>query len=317
MKIEKKLKKLKNILKKMNNVLIAYSGGVDTTFLLAVAKRVLGEKVLAVTAISPLYPRKEAEFAKKQAKKLGIRHILINSNELENKKFTVNPPERCYYCKDQLFKKLWKLAKEVTPPKEKIRGNYPKYILDGTNYSDRKDYRPGKKAGEKWQIRHPLEEVKLTKEEVRLLSKKMGLATWDKPAQACLASRFPYGEKITPEKLRMVEIAENYLNKLGFKQVRIRTYDGTMPVTKSQLPMTNYQIPNLYLARIELGKEEMVKLNPLIADKIVKKLKNLGYQYITLDLEGYRMGSMNPVRNSDIEDKKQKFYDDNAKWENF
>lgn len=289
----RKLKKLESILKRMNSVLIAYSGGVDTTFLLAVAKKALGDKVLAVTAVSPLYPKKELAFARLQARKLEVKHILINSAELKNKKFVVNPPRRCYYCKDELFGTLWKLAKEVNTSevntsKEKIRGNHLKYILDGTNYSDRKDYRPGKKAGEKWQIRHPLEEVKLTKEEIRLLSKKMGLTTWDKPAQPCLASRFPYGEKITLPKLKIVEKAEDYLGSLGFRQFRVRTYNGTMPVTKSQLP-------NLYLARIEISKEEMLKLSPPIMDKIVKKLKTLGYQYITLDLEGYRTGSMNLI----------------------
>jgi len=292
METEEKLKKLKNILKKMECVIIAYSGGVDTTFLLAVAKRVLKDKVLAVTAVSPLYPRKELRFAREQAKKLGVKHILIRSREMQDKKFVENPLQRCYYCKDDLYGQLHKLAKkdfdklpsassgsepvEDSPeePKEKI-----KYILDGTNYSDRKDFRPGIKAGEKWQICHPLEEAKMTKEEIRLLSKKMGLVTWDKPAQACLASRLPYGEKITLEKLKMVEMAENYLNRLGFKQVRVRTYNSGRLFGD--------------LARIELGKEEMVKLTPLIADKIVKKLKSLGYRYITLDLEGYRTGSMN------------------------
>ena len=272
METEEKLKKLKNILKKMECVIIAYSGGVDTTFLLAVAKRVLKDKVLAVTAVSPLYPRKELRFAREQAKKLGVKHILIRSREMQDKKFVENPLQRCYYCKDDLYGQLRKLAE-----KEKI-----KYILDGTNYSDRKDFRPGIKAGKKWQICHPLEEAKLTKEEIRLLSKKMGLVTWDKPAQACLASIFPYGEKITLEKLKMVERAENYLNQLGFKQVRVRTYDGRLFGD---------------LARIELGKEEMVKLTPLIADKIVKKLKSLGYRYVTLDLEGYRTGSMNELTN--------------------
>jgi len=273
--IEKKLRKLENILKKMGKVLIAYSGGVDTTFLLTVAKKVLGDKVLAVTAASPLYPKKELEFAQKQVKKLGVRHLVINSKELQDKKFVANPRQRCYYCKDELFSALHKLTK-----KENLN-----CILDGTNYSDRKDYRPGRKAGEKWKIRHPLEESRLTKEEIRFLSKKIGLATWDKPAQACLASRFPYGEKIILEKLKMVERAEDYLNKLGFRQVRVRTYNGDPPGGAYRL------------ARIELGKEETVKLTPVVADKIVKKLKTLGYRYITLDLEGYRMGSMNPVTN--------------------
>jgi len=280
MKIEKKLKKLENILKRMGKVLIAYSGGVDTTFLLAVAKRVLQEKVTAVTAISPLYPQREAKEAVKQAKKIGVRHILIRSNEMKNEKFIANPLERCYYCKDDLYAQLRKLAE-----KEGI-----KFILDGTNYSDRKDFRPGIKAGKKWHIRHPLEEAKLTKEEIRLLSKKMGLTTWDKPAQACLASRFPYGERITLGKLKMVESAEDYLNKLGFKQVRVRTYNGL-----NRLNGLNGRtaVGTCHLARIELGKEEMVKLTPALAGRIVKRLKNLGYRYITLDLEGYRIGNMN------------------------
>ncbi|HCJ66011.1 MAG TPA: ATP-dependent sacrificial sulfur transferase LarE [Elusimicrobia bacterium] len=276
--IEIKLRKLENILKKMGRVLIAYSGGVDTTFLLAIAKKVLKDKVVAVTAVSPLYPKKELEFAQEQAKKLGVKHLFIHSNELKDKKFVANPPQRCYYCKNGLYAQLHKLAE-----KERI-----KFILDGTNYSDRKDFRPGRKAGEKWQIRHPLEEAKLTKDEIRLLSKEMGLVTWDKPAQPCLASRIPYGEEITLQKIKMVESAENFLNRLGFREIRVRTYNGT----KSQLPMTNNQLPNLYWARIELAKEEMVKLSPSIMNKIVKKLKTLGYRYITLDLEGYRMGSM-------------------------
>ncbi len=277
MQVTKKLKKLENILYQMGRVLIAYSGGVDTTFLLAIAKKILRDKVVAVTAVSPLYPKKELEFAIRQAKKLGVKHLLIHSKELQDKKFVENPYQRCYFCKDGLYQELRKLAK-----KEEVR-----FILDGTNYSDRKDFRPGRKAGKKWQIRHPLEEAKLTKEEIRFLSKKMGLVTWDKPAQPCLASRIPYGEKITLEKIKMVEKAENYLGSLGFRQFRVRTYNGLNGHNRQ-----NGKTAVGNLARIELGKEEMVKLTPVAAEKIVKRLKTLGYRYITLDLEGYRMGSM-------------------------
>lgn len=257
-----KLFRLQNILRKMDSIVLAYSGGVDSTFLLKVARDVLKDNCLAVTADSPTYPPEELAFAKKMAKTLGVRHSVIKTNELRNKKFSSNPINRCYFCKKELFTKLKIIAR-------KFKLNF---IVDASNISDKKDFRPGNKAKKELKIRSPLQEAGFTKDEIRNLSKKLGLVTWDKPALACLASRIPYGRKINSNLLVRIDKAEGFLRKIGFRQVRLRHYNGS--------------------CRIEVAKND---IPALITQRnlIVEKLKQLGYNYVTLDLEGYRSGSMN------------------------
>jgi len=251
----------------MGRVVVAYSGGVDSTFLLRVAQETLGnENVLAVTALSPLFPERELAGAKRMAQEMGVKHVLIESNELEIDGFSKNPSNRCYFCKKELFEKMQNLAR-----KEAIS-----YVVEGSTLDDEKDHRPGRRAIQELGIRSPLQEARFTKEGVRELSRTLGLSTWDKPSFACLASRFPYGEEITPEGLRMVDEAEDFLFSLGFKQVRVRHYQS--------------------LARIEVFPEEMSRLmNGSLREKVVNRLKKIGYRYVTLDLQGFRSGSMNEV----------------------
>ncbi|MCK4347856.1 MAG: ATP-dependent sacrificial sulfur transferase LarE [Thermoplasmatales archaeon] len=259
-----KLETLKSILAEMESVLISYSGGVDSTFLLKVASDVLKDKAIAVTASSEIHSSKELEEAKKNAKMLGVRHFVINTNELDNENFVSNTPERCYYCKKELFSKLWELAKQYGL----------NYVIDGSNYDDVNYFRPGMRAVSELGVKSPLKDAKLTKEEIRNLSKRMNLPTWDKPSFPCLATRFPYGSEITKEKLLRVKRAEQFLAKFGIKQLRVRDYGD--------------------IARIEVMKEDMrIFLDENISKKIVDELTDLGYTYITLDLQGYRTGSMN------------------------
>ncbi len=255
-------------MKELGSVVVAYSGGVDSFFLLKVANDVLGKKnVLAVTARSETYPETEYKEAKRLARKLGVRHLVIHTEELKNRNFQMNPLNRCFYCKDELFTKLNAIAKER-------RFNF---VIDGSNYDDRLDYRPGSEAAERMGIRSPLKEARLTKNDIRALARKSGLPNWNKPAQACLASRFPYAMKILPERLRMVEEAEYFLRKSGFNQIRVRFHKE--------------------IARIEVGKDEISKFfSGNIRQRVIKSLRNLGFRYITLDLEGYRTGSMNRNR---------------------
>ena len=265
--VEEKHRRLAETFRSMGRVLVAYSGGVDSTLLLKVARDSLESgNVLAITALSPLYPEREVTGSKRIAQSLGVKHVLIESNELEIDGFSKNPPNRCYFCKRELFEKLLTVAK-----KEGIA-----FVVEGSTVDDEKDHRPGSLAVQELGIRSPLKEVGFTKVEIRELSRALGLSTWDKPSFACLASRFPYGEEITPEALRRVGEAEDYLFSLGFKQVRVRHYGP--------------------LARIELLKEEMERLmdSPL-RDAVVSQLKKMGYHYVTLDLQGFRSGSMNEV----------------------
>ena len=265
--LETKSEKLKEIFQLMGKVLVAFSGGVDSTLLLKVAQDTLGgNNVLAVTALSPLYPERELARVKKLIETLGVKHRFIQSNELEIPGFSENPPNRCYYCKNKLFKELLDIAKEEAIP----------FVVEGSTLDDDKDHRPGRVAIQELEIRSPLKEAMFAKMEIRELSKKLGLPTWDKPSLACLASRFPYGEEITEEALRMVDAAEDFLFGIGFKQVRVRHYGN--------------------LARIEILKEEMERLmNGSLREKVVKRLREIGYTYVTLDLQGFRSGSMNEV----------------------
>jgi len=264
--MKEKLANLKRILSNMGSVLIAFSGGVDSTFLLKVAHDVLKNKVSAATASSETYPVSELQAARKIARELGVRHFIIQTEELSKQDFVKNSPQRCYFCKRELFSRLNKLAKEQGLD----------YVVDASNYDDLTDFRPGMQAGQELGIKSPLKEARLTKAEIRSLSHKMNLATWDKPSLACLASRIPYETKITREKLKRVDEGERFLRDLGIRQLRIRDHDG--------------------IARIEIAPEEMSLFwQKDITGLIIDKLKKLGYTYVTLDLEGYRSGSMNEV----------------------
>lgn len=263
---KEKLLSLRKVLSSLESTCIAYSGGVDSTFLLRVAKDVLGENVLAVTGTSPTYPRRELNEAIESAQKIGVRHLLISSNELDIPGFSENTANRCYYCKHDLFGKLKAEAEKYGI----------KTVADGSNYDDTVDYRPGRKAAKDLGVRSPLCEVELTKNEIRYLSKELGLSTWNKPSFACLSSRIPYNEKITEEKLKQVEEAEGILRDLGFTQFRVRHHND--------------------IARIEFIPDEMSSLNDSEMRLLIDSaLKNLGFKYITVDLKGYRTGSMNEV----------------------
>ena len=264
--LEKKLEKLKKSLEKMESVLIAFSGGCDSSFLAKVAYDVLGNHAIAVTANSELYADSEVKDSKKIASKIGIKHEIITSKELEISGFRDNPSYRCYFCKKELFSELLGIAKKK---------GY-RYVLDGSNFDDGDDYRPGMKAGKELNIRSPLKEAKLTKSEIRQLSRKFGLITADKPAMACLASRFPYGTKIKERDLQRIEKAEEFLRDLGFTQLRVRHHGD--------------------IARIEILPQDIKSiLGNDLRERILEKLKLLGYKYVTIDLEGYRTGSMNEV----------------------
>lgn len=261
-----KLQKLEEILREMRGLVVAFSGGVDSTFLLKAAHDVLGNHVIAVTALSPTFPQAELKSAKELARSLGVRHQLIRSNELSIPEFVSNPPNRCYYCKKDLFTQLMKIARKKNLP----------WVADGSNSDDAQDFRPGTAAAQELGIRRPLMEARLGKEEIRMLSRKRGLPTGDKPSAACLSSRLPYGETITAAKLSQIGRAEEFLRKLGFTQVRVRHHNG--------------------MARIEVLPAEMGRfMERALQARVTKQLRRLGYQYVTLDLQGYRMGSMNEV----------------------
>ncbi len=260
---EKKITALREILAEAKRVVVAFSGGVDSTFLLKMAVEVLGaEQVLAVTGQSPTYPAWELAEAKELASALGVRQLIIDTEELEQEDFAANPPERCYFCKQELFSRLRQIAQ-----KEGALA-----VLDGTNRDDLGDYRPGRKAARELGVRSPLLEAGLTKDDIRFFSFALGLPTWNKPACACLSSRFPYGTRITPEKLLQVERGEDFLRSLGFVQFRLRHHGA--------------------LARIEIDPEQFSLLLAK-ASAVVSELKATGFAYVALDLEGYRTGSMN------------------------
>jgi uncharacterized protein len=266
MSAQQKYDTLKTYLKELGSLAIAYSGGVDSTFLARVAHDVLGDKAIAVTATSSTYPKREFDEACAYAKDMGIEQIVISSEELEIEGFARNPKNRCYYCKKELFTKVREVADR--------RGIA--YVADGSNYDDLGDFRPGMGAAKELNVVSPLKSAHMTKEDIREISKGLGLPTWDKPAFACLSSRFPYGQEITAEKLAMVEQAEEFLLSLGFRQVRVRHHDE--------------------IARIEVAPIERSKFfDEALMDVIAAKFKEIGFTYAALELAGYRTGSMNEV----------------------
>lgn len=266
MELTTKLEQLRNLFAEMDRALIAYSGGIDSTLVAKVAYDVLGERALAVTAESPSLLPEDLEDARIQAAEIGIAHEVVQTHEMENPNYTANPVNRCYFCKSELHDTLKPLALE--------RG-YP-YVVDGVNADDLSDYRPGIQAAKERGARSPLAEVGIMKLEVRELARLLGLPWWDKPAQPCLSSRFPYGEEITVAKLQRVGRAERYLRNLGLKNLRVRSEADT--------------------ARIELPAEQ-IKEFVLSADlpSLVAAFQSYGFIYVTLDLEGYRSGKLNQV----------------------
>lgn len=261
--MQSKLDSLKHILSEMESAVIAFSGGVDSTFLLNVAHEVLGERCLAIIGSSETMPTLDYDLALDEVKKLGVNYLVIKTEELSNEEFVANPKNRCFHCKNELFSKLLNIAREK---------NF-NWVVDGSNADDLKDYRPGLQAARKLGVRSPLQEAGLSKDEIRHFSQSMGLKTWNKPSSPCLSSRFPYGEEITLEKLQRVEKAEAFLRELGFNTLRVRLHDK--------------------IARLEIPKEEFPRIIEVESEVIVKKLKELGFLYVTLDLEGFRSGSLN------------------------
>lgn len=261
---DNKFAKLKETLKKMDSVIIAYSGGVDSTMLLKAASLSGLKKILAVTASSESLPQEELFFASKITSMFNIEHRIILTEELKDQNYSNNPPDRCYYCKKELFNKLKEIA---------INENFS-FILDGTNADDVHDWRPGRRAAIEMGIQSPLLQAGISKKEIRNMSRTLELPTWNKPATPCLSSRFPYGQKITAEALERVLLAENFIKKFGLTEFRVRDHSET--------------------ARIEIPPGEFQKLtDETVRAEIITFLKTLGYKYITLDLQGFRSGSLN------------------------
>ena len=266
MEVEDKLSKLKEIVSKLESVVVAFSGGVDSTLVAKVCYDTLRDNSMAVTARSETYPDFEFKESQKLAREIGIKHLVVDTSELAIEGFANNPPERCYFCKTELFGKLKQIAKE--------HGFLN--VVDGANLDDTQEFRPGLKASKELNVRSPLKEAGLKKEDIRKVSKLLNLPNWNKPAYACLSSRFPYGQSITEEKISMVSEAETYLRGLGLIQFRVRHHET--------------------IARIEILPEDIhILTNSPAREELTAKFKKIGFTYVTLDLEGYRSGSMNEI----------------------
>ena len=258
--------RLHSRLEEFDSLLIAYSGGVDSAYLAYAASRTLGDRMLCVTADSPSYPRRHRDLAERIAREFGLPHEFIETSEMDRAEYRANPANRCYYCKTELYEHLSELAT--------ARGFSA--IADGSNADDRGDYRPGRQAAREFGVKSPLDDADLTKAEIRELSRRAGLPTWDEPASACLSSRIPYQSEVTVGKLSMIERAEDALRRHGFRVCRVRHHDT--------------------VARLEIGRDEMARaLDPEISAALVRELKAIGYQYVSLDLQGYRTGSLNEI----------------------
>jgi pyridinium-3,5-biscarboxylic acid mononucleotide sulfurtransferase len=256
--------RLRELLSGFSSAIVAFSGGVDSAYLSVVATQVLGSGALCVTADSPSYPEHHRSLARQVAEAFALRHEVVATAELERPEYRANPVNRCYYCKQELYSTLTALASARAID----------VVFDGNNADDRGDYRPGRQAAREHGVRSPLDEVGLTKDEIRELSRAAGMATWDEPASACLSSRIPYDHEITNEKLRMVDQAEDALRALGFRVCRVRHHDT--------------------LARLELGRDEIARaLDEGVRDEILRALRAVGYRQVAVDLQGYRMGSLN------------------------
>jgi uncharacterized protein len=255
---------LLGILSGFDSAIVAFSGGADSAYLAHAATQVLGDRALAITADSPSYPDAHRQLALRVASEFGIAHEIVRTSELERPDYRANPANRCYFCKQELYSHLSSIAT--------ARGFG--VILDGSNADDRGDYRPGRQAAREFGVRSPLDEAELSKEEIRTLSREAGLPTWDVPASACLSSRIPYGSEVTEEKLRIIEQAEEIVRSAGFRVFRVRHHDT--------------------LARLEIARDEMPRaLEPAVSERLARELRALGYQHVTIDLQGYRLGSLN------------------------
>ena len=262
--LEVKVAQLRTLLREMGEVVICFSGGVDSSYLLAESVQGLGKRATALTAVSPSLAPEEGAGARRLAEQLGARHILVETNEVDDPRYAANPVNRCYFCKTELYGTAIEHARRLGAS----------YVLDGFNVDDRADHRPGRKAAREYGVRSPLDELGFTKADIRESARRIDLPVWDKPALACLSSRFPYGTHITPERLRQVARCERVLRDLGFRVCRVRYHDS--------------------VARIEVEPELIPKvLSPEINKKIIREFEDAGFAYIAVDLKGYRTGSLN------------------------